>query len=192
MKTGVGRHQWCPARLLGPFTGRLQASGGRGYSQTVRGMMDPAAINDAGKAGEVIAMGLDNDQSPKGLAPPGRVTAGNESPSSAALVGDLLTQCWFANFVVKAERRPMRRWLAPADYWALVNLCAELAKCSDGNEVTELLDGASDGEEAFAVWCYLIDDATPAVQKRWLEALRACRHALATLESQPQTPVIGE
>lgn len=115
---------------------------------------------------------------PDTQAPVGRASFASESPRGAAQAAELLTEVWFSVCVGKAERRPMR-WIAkPDDYWAIVNLCTELARDSDANEVSELLDGASNGDELVTVWCYLIDDAGSSVRKRWRPALQACKRAL--------------
>ena len=132
-------------------------------------------------------MSVENSPS---VAPPGCASEASGSPSGAALVAELLSGIWFANFADRSKRR-QARWLAPSDYAALMALCSELARDSDRSEVTELLENASDGEEAFAVWCYLIDDASASVQKRWVPALVACRHAIETPAEAPKPPFGG-
>lgn len=142
--------------------------------------MDPNAMrHDAGEAGEGCGMGPDSKQ-----VEPGRPSEARESPSGAAKAAELLAEIWFANFVSGAERRPAR-WLAPADYCDVMALLCELARDCEASEVSELLDGASDGDELVTVWCYLIDEGSPALRRRWRPALQACKHALLQPAERP-------
>lgn len=127
-----------------------------------------------------------NPQSGSGERPPGRPNEVRESPSDAVRAAELLSAVWFATFGPKFAKRPALPFMGRDNYWAVVNLCSELARDSDANEVSELLEAAGEGAELVAVWCYLIDDASASVKRRWVPALKACRDALETPREWPK------